>query len=139
MIRASGEERPYNLGMPDVTNPCRELLNRALSHHERDLVRWLIEHSFVKNSDRLLPQIDRLSVVAKCTCGCPTVDFALDGVPVALKGSGFISDWLADVDGMPVYVQLWVSNDRICSLEVGSLPGTDEPFGLPTIDSITGH
>jgi hypothetical protein len=51
----------------------------------------------------------------------------------------FISDWLADVNGMPVYVQLWVLNDQISSLEVGSLAGTDQPFGLPTIESINGY
>lgn len=125
--------------MPETTNPCREPLNRALTQHERDLIRWLIEHSFVKDASRLLSQIDRLSVVAKCNCGCPTVDFALDGEPVPLKGAGFISDWLADVDGMPVYVQLWMSNERVCSLEVGSLPGSDKPFGLPAIESILGY
>lgn len=125
--------------MPENTNPFSEPLNRELTQHERHLVRWHIEHSFVKDAARLLPQVDRLSVVAKCNCGCPTVDFALDGEPVALKGSGFVSDWLADVDGMPVYVQLWVSNNRVCSLEVGSLPGTDKPFGLPAIESILGY
>lgn len=129
----------YSLSMSEIGNPCREPLNRALTQQERDLIRWLIEHSFVKGASRLLPLIDRLNVVAKCNCGCPTIDFALDGEPVGLKGSGFISDWCADVDGMPVYVQLWVSNDRVCSLEVGSLPGTDEPFGLPSIESIQGH
>ncbi len=125
--------------MADATNPYREALNRVLSQHERDLVRWLVEHSFVNDAIRFLPQIDRLSVVAKCTCGCPTVDFALDGEPVPRKGSAFVSDWLAAVDGMPVYVQLWVSNDRICSLEIGSLPGSDKPFGLPEIESILGR
>ena len=129
----------YNLHMPEITNPCREPLNRALTQHERNLIRWLIEHSFVKDASRLLPQVDRLSVVAKCNCGCPTIDFALDGEPVARKGGHFISDWPADVDGMPVYVQLWRSNDRISSLEVGSLPGTDQPFGLPAIESILGY
>jgi len=124
--------------MPDVPNPTRDPLNRALTAHERDLVRWLIDHSFVKDAVLLLPQIDRLSVIAKCNCGCPTVDFALDGEPVPQKGSGFISDWLADVDGMPVYVQLWVNTDRVSSLEVGSLPGSDKPFGLPRIENIVG-
>jgi hypothetical protein len=80
-----------------------------------------------------------LSVIAKCNCGCPTVDLALDGEPVAQKGERCISDWLADVDGMPVYIQLWQSDDRISSLEVGSLPGTDQPFGLPAIESILGY
>ena len=129
----------YNPYMPEVTNPCREPLNRTLTQHERDLIRWLIEHSFVKDASRLLPQIDRLSVVARCNCGCPTIDFALDGEPVAGKGEQCISDWLAEVDGMPVYLQLWRSNDRISTLEVGSLPGTDRPFGLPVVESILGY
>jgi hypothetical protein len=41
---------------------------------------------------------------------------------------------------MPVYVQLWISKDgQISSLEVGSLPGTDQQFGLPAIESIRGY
>jgi len=124
--------------MAETTTLNREPLIRPLTQHERDLVRWLIEHSFVKDATRFLPQVDKLSVVSKCNCGCPTIDFALDGVPVARKGERFISDWLAEVNGMPVYVQLWVSNDQINSLEVGSLPGTDQPFGLPAIESMVG-
>lgn len=129
----------YNLGMPEITNPCREPLNRALTQHERNLIRWLIEHSFVKDASLLLPQVETLSVVAKCNCGCPTIDFALDGEPVTRKSQMCISDWIAEVDGMPVYVQLWRSNDRISTLEVGSLPGTDQPFGLPAVESILGY
>ena len=126
--------------MTEATSPCREPLDRTLTQDERDLVRWLIEHSFVKDAARLLPQVEKLSVVSKCNCGCPTIDFALEGKPAAPKGQGFISDWLADVNGMPVYVQLWISkDDQISSLEVGSLPGTDQPFGLPAIGSIRGY
>jgi len=99
----------------------------------------LIEHSYIENATRLLPQLDRLSVVSKCNCGCPTIDLALDGKPAVLKGQSCISDWDAEVDGMPVYVQLWVSKDQISSLEVGSLPGTDQPFGLPAIESMLGQ
>ncbi len=125
--------------MPEVTNPTREPLNRPLTGEERDLIRWLIEHSFVKNASELLPQIDRLSVVAKCDCGCPTIDFALDSEPVERKGEQCISDWDAEVNGMPDYVQFWRSNDRISTLEVGSYPGTNQPFGLPSIESIPGY
>jgi hypothetical protein len=128
--------RFYNLSMHDGTNTYVEPLNRALTQHERDLIRWLIEHSFDKDARRLLPQIDRLSVASKCTCGCPTIDFALDGEPVGRRGEQCISDWLADVDGMPVGVMLFQTNDRISTLEVYSLPGTDQPFGLPAIESI---
>ena len=126
--------------MTEGASPYRESLHRALTQEERDLVRWLIEHSFVKDAARFLPQVEKLSVVSKCNCGCPTIDFALDGKPAAKKGQGFIGDWLAEVTGMPVYVQLWISKDgQISSLEVGSLPGTDQPFGLPAIEGILGY
>jgi hypothetical protein len=123
--------------MPEGTSKFREPLNRPLTEHERDLVRWLVEHSHL-DASRLLSQIDRLSVAARCTCGCPTIDFALDGEPVACKGEQLVSDWLAEVDGMPVGVMLWQTNDRISTLEIYSLPGTDKPFGLPAIASILG-
>ena len=128
----------YSLSMSEIGNPCREPLNRALTQQERDLISWMIEHSFVKDAIHLLQQVDRLSVVSKCTCGCPTIDFALDGELVCPKGEQCISDWDAEVDGMPVFVMLWRSNDRISTLEVGSYPGTDQPFGLPAIGSILG-
>jgi hypothetical protein len=138
VTRAFDRNEPYNLCMPEATNPYREPLIRPLTQHERDLVRWLIEHSFVKDASRPLPQVDRLSVVSKCNCGCPTIDFALDGEPAVLKGQHYISDWDAEVNGIPVYVQIWISKDQISSLEVGSYPGTDQPFGLPQIESILG-
>lgn len=127
--------------MAEATNSYREPLDRALTQHERNLVFWLIEHSFIQDASRLLPQVDRLSVISKCTCGCPTIDFTLDRqpAPATRKGERFISDWLAEVNGMLVYVQLWVLNDQISSLEVGSLPGTDQPFELPAIESIHGY
>jgi hypothetical protein len=116
----------------------REPLNRPLTQQERDLVRWLIEHSHM-DASRLLSQIDRLTVATRCNCGCPTIDFALDGVPVGGKGEQIVSDWLAEVDGMPVGVTLWQTNDRIRTLEVYSLPGSESPFALPSFESIKGH
>jgi hypothetical protein len=124
--------------MPEVANKFKEPLSRPLTQHERELVRWLIDHS-PTDASRLLPQIDRLSVATRCTCGCPTIDFALDGEPVSSKGEKLVSDWLAEVDGMPVGVMLWQSGERISTLEVYSLPGTDSPFGLPAIEYIHGY
>jgi hypothetical protein len=76
---------PYNLGMLATNNPYREPLVRPLTPYERDLIRWLIEHSRLKEANRLLPQIDRLSVVSRCNCGCPTIDLALDGKACSAK------------------------------------------------------
>ncbi|UWZ84221.1 hypothetical protein [Occallatibacter riparius] len=108
---------------------------RPLTSDERDLVRWLVEHSESEIPD-LLQQIERLTVFEKCTCGCPTVYFALDGEPVSSKGERIISDWLATVNGDLVGVMLFQTDGRLSSMEVYSCAGTDEPFGLPAIDSL---
>jgi len=124
--------------MSDDTSKGLEPLQRPLTPQERDLVRWLLEHGH-SDTSHLLPQIDRLSVFERCSCGCPTVYFAFDGVPVARKGEQLISDWLAAVDGDGVGVMLFQSGNKISSLEVYSLAGTVEPFGLPAIESIRGY
>lgn len=124
--------------MHATTSSYAEPLKRQLTQEERELVTWLVEHSRI-DATRLLPQIDRLSVAGRCTCGCPTVDFALDGVPVERKGEQLISDWLAEVDGEPVGVMLFQTNDRISTLDVYSLAGIETAFGLPRIASIKGY
>jgi hypothetical protein len=110
-------------------------LNRPLTREEADLLRWLLEHGFPGVAE-FLPQVGRLTVVGMCTCGCPTVYFALDDIPVKRKGEKLISDHLASVDESPVGVMVFETGGRISSLEVYSLPGSDKPFGLPAIDSI---
>jgi hypothetical protein len=124
--------------MHGTTNNFRERLDRPLTQQEQDLVRWLIEHSHL-DASHLLPQIDRLRVAWRCNCGCPTIDFALDGEPVGSKSEQLVSDWLADVEGMPVGVMLWQANGGISTLEVYSLPGCEGFFGLPSIESIKAH
>jgi hypothetical protein len=124
--------------MSESANKGLEVVQRPLTEQECDLVRWLIEHSHL-DSSRLLSQIERLSVAEKCSCGCPTVYFALDGVPVTRKGEQLISDWRAEVDGNGVGVMLFQTDDGVSSLEVYSIAGTDKPFGLPAIGSIRGY
>jgi hypothetical protein len=124
--------------MASDTNKFYEQVRRPLTQQERDLVRWLVEHGH-KDAGDLLSQIERLTVASKCTCGCPTVDFALDGVPVERKGEQVISDWIADVDGESVGVMLFQTDGKISTLEVYSLAGSDKPFGLPAIESIKGY
>ena len=108
---------------------------RPLTDAERALVRWLLEHE-ESGAERLLPQLDRLTVFQKCTCGCPTVYFALDDEPVTRKGERIISDYLGQTDGKLIGVMLLEVNDRISSIESYSLEGSDEPFGFPAIESL---
>ena len=112
-----------------------ESLDRPASQQERDFVRWLLEHS----DPQYLPlasQIDALRVVSKCTCGCPTVDFALEGNPPQRKGEKDISDYGATFDDQPVGVLLFACNGSLSMLEVYSCAGSDKPFGLPKIEDI---
>ena len=85
----------------------RENLDRPITQHEADIIRWLLEHGNPKYLP-LASQIGTLRVVSKCTCGCPTVDFDLgDGIN-SYKGEGMILDCGATIDDQPVGVLLFV-------------------------------
>jgi hypothetical protein len=84
----------------------------------------------------LRAQIDNLTVIAKCKCGCPTVFFALNEIPVPRKGERIISDYLATVDGQDVGAMLFQTEGILSSLEVYSCAGTDQPFDLPKIEAL---
>lgn len=113
-------------------------LSRPLTREEAELLRWLLKHGSA-GAEELGSQIEKLTVIGKCTCGCPTIYFAHDGEPVKRKGERLISDHLAEVDGMPVGVMVFQSNGILSSLEVYSLPGTEKTFGLPAVASILGY
>jgi hypothetical protein len=119
-----------------MDDPGLAELRRPLTKDERELIVWLIEHGTYQDKPKLHAQIPRLSVRQRCTCGCPTVYFALNGKPVPRKGERLISDHLASVNGMEVGVMLFETDDNLSSLEVYSCPGTDQPFGLPELASM---
>jgi hypothetical protein len=119
-----------------MSNKGLQLLQRSLTQDEQKLILWLIEHGTYHNKVQLRSQIDILSVHERCTCGCPTIYFALNGVPVPRKGEHLISDHLATVDGEDVGVMLFETNGNLSSLEVYSCAGSDQPFGLPKIDTL---
>jgi hypothetical protein len=114
------------------------LESRALTSHELELVGWLIEHSDADKGN-FKSQLSELTVASKCECGCPTIDFAHNGVAVIHKGERLIADYLATVKGMDVGVMLFESGGCLSTLEVYSLAGTKEAFGLPQIDSLFSY
>jgi hypothetical protein len=114
------------------------LESRALTLHELELIGWLIEHGNAGEGN-FKSQLSDLTVASKCECGCPTIDFAHNRVAVTHKGERLIADYLATVKGMDVGVMLFESGGYLSTLEVYSLAGTNEAFGLPEMDSLFSY
>src|ERR1700677_136029 len=115
-------------------------VERSLSQEERIFVEWLLARSIsdVSPSDitKYKSQIDSLHVVAKCGCGCPTVDFTLHSGQK--RGA---SDIVAQAggkspEGVSVGVILHAREGEISELEVYSTQGSDVSFSLPIPDSL---
>ena len=112
--------------------------NRPITAEERILIEWLLRHGKA-GSERFLEQVDSLRVVARCLCGCPTVNFSPERAPVAHEPEHILADYLATVDGEDVGVILFQRGGRLSSLEVYSQTGNDKPFGLPETETIYSY
>ena len=116
----------------DFTTPER----RDLTFDERRLLEWLIAHGNAHASAFAL-QLPRVKVVARCTCGCPTLDLALDEKKSRTVGASTILAGAAgrSPEGVPVNVILHAREGEISELEVISCDET-KVFGLPTPETL---
>jgi hypothetical protein len=96
------------------------------------LLRWLIGHG-EPEAENYADQIDRIHVSSECTCGCPSITFALDGSP----RSGD-DDWLIVADlagdspeGTQINVILHAHAGALYELEIFSVDGSG-PISLPS-------
>jgi hypothetical protein len=110
--------------------------NRPLTAEEVHLLRWLIAHGTAEAS-RYADQVDRVRVVSECTCGCPTIDLALDDQSTSTQGGSLIiSDVVGESpEGIGVNVILHVRGEALSELEVYS-PDGRSPFGLPKPEAL---
>jgi hypothetical protein len=115
-----------------------ESQHRPITVKERALIDWLLRHGN-PGSDQFLKQLDSLVVVWKCSCGCPTVDFAREGELASHEAEHILADYLATVDGEDVGIILFQRGGHLSSLEVYSQAGTDKLFGLPEIETIYSY
>jgi hypothetical protein len=104
---------------------------RALTLEEFRLLEWLLAHATALNAN-YVAQLSRVRVVARCTCGCPTLDLALDDKKFRAVGG---SEILADAsghspEGVPVNVLLHARQGELSELEVISCDGT-KTFSMP--------
>jgi len=115
-------------------------VERTLSQDERILLEWLLARPSSDMTDsevsKYKSQVAKLRVVAKCSCGCPTVDFALGS-----DRKNGASDIVAEAggkspEGVAVGVILHARDGELSELEIYSAQGLDTPFKLPIPDSL---
>ena len=112
----------------DLTIPER----RKLSLDERKLIEWLLTNGTTE-ARSFASQLPLLTVVSRCTCGCPSVDLAIGERESRTVGASTI---LADAighspDGSAVGVILHARQGEISELEVYSQDGEAKIFSLP--------
>jgi hypothetical protein len=110
---------------------------RPLTEKERKLLQWLLAHGS-PDAKAYLSQIANVNVVGKCTCGCPTIDFALgDCEQRKTAPSIILADFVGKTaEGIEVGVILHAREGEISELEVYAIPAVNSPFNLPSIESL---
>jgi hypothetical protein len=81
--------------MDTETRPIPE--ERELSAEEYRLTRWILEHG-VREAERFLEQPEQTRVVARCGCGCASVDFGVAGESAFTGASYTFGDFLCGTD-----------------------------------------
>lgn len=114
-------------------------VERLLSAEERALLRWLLERGG-EDAHALLPQLDQARVVARCACGCASVDLAVDGRPAdddALMGT-VTPDFFfwTEPDGGLCGVFVFAKGGTLVGLEVWSVDGGTTPATLPAVSQL---
>jgi hypothetical protein len=107
---------------------------RPLREPERAVIGWLLDHC--DRGDEFRDQIDRVTVCSRCTCGCPTVNLASNGMPISRRGEILISDHLAEMNSELFGVMLFANDEVLSTLEVYSQTGNVKSFGLPTVEEL---
>lgn len=110
--------------------------HRHLTGEERRLLEWLLAKSLTDTTP-FAAQVAHTKVVARCKCGCPTLDLAVGEKTSRTVG---LSTILADAyghspEGVPVNVILHAREGELSELEVISTDGTDI-FGMPTPETL---
>ena len=110
--------------------------HRDLTSEERRLLEWLVTNS-PTDTTLYAAQVSQAKVVARCKCGCPTLDLAVGEKTSRTVG---LSTILAEAyghspQGVPVNVILHAREGELSELEVISMDDTDV-FGMPTPETL---
>jgi hypothetical protein len=109
--------------------------HRRIRQNEAEIIRAALERaSRVLLDDTVWAVIPNLEVVARCECGCASVDF---DAPTSEQRSGIIADATGQTPrGGQVGVIVWGRSDAITGLEIYDLGAGDDDLVLPVPTSV---
>jgi hypothetical protein len=111
--------------------------NRPLTQEEAALVKWLLEHG-TDEARALLPQLDRARVVSRCSCGCTSVDFSIDGKVTSPKsGMSVVSDYRWNSpEGYLFGVFAYAREGLLSGIDLWSIDGRATASRLPDTNQL---
>jgi hypothetical protein len=108
---------------------------RAITADEAEVVRAALERaSVLRIDDAAIMAVPALTVVAKCDCGCASVDF---DAPPSEERPTLVADGTARTSrGGQVGVIVWGRPNAITGLEIYDLGAGEDDLGLPVSASV---
>lgn len=108
---------------------------RRIRQNEVDVIQVALDRASVAPVDQTVSAgIPDLSVVARCECGCASVDF---DAPTSDERSGIIADATGRTPrGGQVGIIVWGRSDAITALEIYDLGAGDYDLVLPVTTSV---
>ena len=123
----------YGSGMVNTTAIPDD---RSLSSQEASLVHWMLEHG--RESARMfLPQLDVARVASRCSCGCGSINFAIEGDIPPAGNIGILADFeYRSASGALCGAFVFERHGLLAGLELWSVDGQETPAELPAIDNL---
>lgn len=109
--------------------------NRALTHDEHRLARWMLEHGNAEAS-AFLHQVDLAEITSwKCPCGCAGINFQIKGQPLPPPGVNILGDYLVGEGDEVSGAFIFQSGGLLSGIEFYSLGGDALQY-LPSIEEL---
>lgn len=110
---------------------------RLLTMQEHDLIRWLIEHG-TGDVAVIRSQLESATVTARCSCGCASIDMAIEDAEEDVAGPmEIIADfaWKSET-GSLCGAYLFTKHGQLAGLDLWSIDGAEIPVRLPSPESL---
>lgn len=119
-----------------IMSDCRDIPgDRELTLEKSTLIQWMLENG----SDcriEFVPQLAKARVVSRCSCGCASINFAIDGKVAPAGNVHALDDFYYSQNENPCCAFVFERGGLLAGLEVYSLDGKCTPFDLPAASSL---